>query len=79
MNLIPDDFIGNAWKECFKRDSNSTSGGDIEMDLYEGKNIGKERNNYTDALRIVAESRGSIELMNMWQKVQRESGKCCSG
>ncbi|KAJ3876331.1 hypothetical protein F5051DRAFT_411819 [Lentinula edodes] len=73
VTLIPDEFIVNAWKECFKRDSNSTSGDDIEMDLYEGKNSGKGRNNYTDALRIVAESRGSIELMDIWQKVQRGS------
>ncbi|KAJ3805779.1 hypothetical protein F5876DRAFT_51258 [Lentinula aff. lateritia] len=75
VTLIPDDFIVNAWRECFKRDSNSTPGGDIEMELYEGENSGKGRNNYTEALRIVAESRGSIELMDMWHKVQRGSGK----
>ncbi|KAJ4470797.1 hypothetical protein J3R30DRAFT_3408070 [Lentinula aciculospora] len=67
-NLIPDDCIANAWKECAKRDS---SLGDVEMD---GQRGGKGKKEYTDALRIVAESRGSAELINVWHDVQMGSG-----
>jgi ubiquitin carboxyl-terminal hydrolase 25/28 len=55
---VPDDFIENAWKECIKRSYRDPAAGS------------SMRRDATEAFRILAESRGSVKLRQVW-----ESGK----
>lgn len=52
---IPDDFIQNAWKECIKRSWRDPAGGSTTQ------------REATEAFRILAESRGSLQLRKVWE------------
>lgn len=52
---IPDEFVENAWKECVKRSW---------RDHEHGSETQRHSN---EALRILAESRGSIKLRKAWE------------
>ena len=52
---IEEEFIENAWKECVKRSWMDPRGGELQK-------------NANEALRIVAESRGSARLRELYEK-----------
>jgi ubiquitin carboxyl-terminal hydrolase 25 len=52
---IPENFIENAWKECLKRSWRDSERG---SEMLRGAN---------EALRIVAEARGSEKLKKVWE------------
>ncbi|KAF9257095.1 cysteine proteinase [Marasmius fiardii PR-910] len=54
-NDIEDEFIENAWKECVKRSWIDPRGGELQR-------------NANEALRMVAESRGSVYLKGLYEK-----------
>lgn len=51
---IPDEFIENAWRDCVKRSWHEFDGTDIQRRVNE-------------ALRIIAEARGSAALRHLWE------------
>ncbi|TFY78461.1 hypothetical protein EWM64_g5551 [Hericium alpestre] len=55
---IPEDFIVNAWRDVIKSTWNDAANGTAKW---------REAN---DALRMVAEARGSAELLKLWEKEQ---------
>ncbi|KAL0565497.1 ubiquitin-specific protease ubp2 [Marasmius crinis-equi] len=54
-NEIEEEFIENAWKECVKRSWMEPSGGELQK-------------NANASLRIIAESRGSTHLRELYEK-----------
>ncbi|KAF5383997.1 hypothetical protein D9757_006974 [Collybiopsis confluens] len=72
---VPDNFIENAWRECLKRELDG-EGVTTGADAGESKNGGKSS---TDALRILAQARGSVELMKLYDSVRGSSGHDSGG
>ncbi|KAG7099973.1 hypothetical protein E1B28_001766 [Marasmius oreades] len=54
-NDIEEEFIENAWKECVKRSWTDPRGGELQR-------------NANEALRLIAESRGSVNLKGLYEK-----------
>ncbi|KAJ8084920.1 ubiquitin-specific protease ubp2 [Marasmius tenuissimus] len=52
---IEEEFIENAWKECVKRSWLDPRGGELQK-------------NANEALRVIAESRGSVRLRELYEK-----------
>ncbi|KIK71437.1 hypothetical protein GYMLUDRAFT_52515 [Collybiopsis luxurians FD-317 M1] len=72
---VPDHFVENAWKECMRKEWEGETGADVTQGG-ESKNGVK---NSTDALRIVAQARGSTTLMALYDSVKGTSGSYGSG
>ncbi|KAJ3766163.1 hypothetical protein FB446DRAFT_758748 [Lentinula raphanica] len=60
---IPDEFVDNAWRMCLSPTF-------VEQQNNNTPSHSRSTNDYMDAMRIIAESRGSTHLMNMLNEAQ---------